>query len=337
MKFNLQKAVFILFIVLLLDKYVGKRVFFTPIFEQLKSLEQSGSSFSKNDSDGECASTVTVATIDTGIDLKNPKLKRAVKRDQNGNLIGKAFGSAASIQDVHGHGTHIADLISREDNCIRIVPFSYYVDPNLEMFLSTTESFDMALEAAISINPDIINISGGGYGFSIREFALVKRAEILGITIVSAAGNDGKNIDSFSEGFFPGSYKTSNIISVGAVTADGTYFDRANYGKSVDIAALGKDVSATGLNGQTTVLSGTSQATAIVSGAIAKALLKNRALGVSDLKKLLFSSADIHNNLSSRVNYGRVLNQKNLIAAAVKSSGNQQFQLNHRFSVAQVR
>jgi subtilisin family serine protease len=336
MKFSVKKAIVALLFVLLLDKYVGKRIFFTPISEQLESLDLTTSPRSSSN-DSECSSIITVATIDTGVDLKNPRINKIVKKDENGNPIGKSFGSNETVQDIHGHGTHIADLITRADNCIRIVPFSYYVDPSLEMVLPTKESFNMALEAAIAIHPDIINISGGGYGFSIIEFALVKKAELLGITIVAAAGNNGKNIDAFSEGFFPGSYKTSNIISVGAITSDGSYFERANYGKSVDIAALGKDVSATGLNGETAVLSGTSQATAIVCGAIAKAMLKNRTLGVSEIKNLLFSSADKHNRLSSKVNSGRVLNQAHLVSAAIEDSVKKQLQFEHKYSIAQVK
>ena len=171
----------------------------------------------------------------------------------------------------------------------QIIPVSYWEDSaslKINPFIS-------ALEEAINYNPKIINISGGGNSFYEREYLAIKKAESLGIIIVSAAGNDGKNIDEFENNFFPSAYRTSNIISVGAVTKEGSYFYISNCGqKSVDIAALGKDVTASGLDNTNVTRSGTSQATAIVCGAIAKAFLIKPDLTFLDIKQILLSSAD---------------------------------------------
>lgn len=268
--------------------------------------------------DQNCSSIVTVATVDTGVDLNNSDLVKKIKRDNNGNLIGASFGSMGSVQDFHGHGTHIFDLISRYDECIRIIPFSYHVDVGFKNFFSAKDSFISALEAAVYSEAQIINISGGGSGYSERELELIKKAEESGKIIVAAVGNEGKNVDRDENKFYPGSYKTKNMITVGAIDSSGNYYKISNYGESVDIAALGKDVSAMWLNNQIASISGTSQATAIVSGAIAKAMLLNEALTPDELKSILFSSAIKTKKNEKFFSGGRVLNPTKLFMMAKK-------------------
>lgn len=268
--------------------------------------------------DQNCSSIVTVATVDTGVDLNNSVLVKKIKRDNNGNLRGASFGSMETVQDFHGHGTHIFDLISRYDECIRIIPFSYNVDLGFQKFFNTKDSFISALEAAVQSEAQIINISGGGSGYFERELELIKKAEESGKIIVAAVGNEGKNVDKDENKFYPGSYKTKNMITVGAIDSSGNYYTKSNYGESVDIAALGKDVSAMWLNNQIASISGTSQATAIVSGAIAKAMLLNENLTPGELKLLLFSSAVKTKKNKKYFSGGRVLNPTKLFTMVKK-------------------
>jgi hypothetical protein len=194
------------------------------------------------------------------------------------------------------------------------MPFSYYINPIFQPFYSTEKSFELALAAAIKERPDIINISGGGFGFSVSELMLIKEAESLGILIVSAAGNNAVNIDNPKFGFFPSSYSTENIISVGAIGIDGSFFYQSNFGSTVSILALGEEVPAIGLNNKIVKVSGTSQATAIVSGAIAKAMLTNRDLSGIQIKRILLETAIKKDELAGKVNSGRVLNKEGLLS-----------------------
>lgn len=260
-----------------------------------------------------CKRVVTVATIDTGIDLSNNELRGRIKTDEFGSILGSSFGSLSSVNDVHGHGTHIADLITREDECIKIIPFSYYIDPIFAPFFSADDSFYSALVAAINSKPDLINISGGGYGSSVKELLAIREAESLGILIVAAAGNHGKNLDQPENGFFPSSYKTNNILTVGALTEKGDYFQISNYGKAVDISTVGEMVVAAGLNNKQVPSSGTSQATATISGVIAKAMLINGTISGIEMKKLLLDTANKNKSLEDKINEGRVLNKEEFL------------------------
>ncbi len=59
---------------------------------------------------------------------------------------------------------------------------------------------------------------------------------------MASAGNNGLNTDTTAH--VPSSLTTPNIIAVGALNPDGTYWAGSNYGvKNVDVAAPGVQVS----------------------------------------------------------------------------------------------
>ena len=267
---------------------------------------------------GTCKRVVTVATVDTGIDLNNKDLSKYLKRDSGGNVIGRSSVSDfESIQDRNGHGTHIASIIAESSPCIKIIPISYnaLIDGKDVPIGST---MGIAIRMALNYGPDIINISGGGYGFSNEEFEAVSLANDRGVLIVAAAGNDSLNIDFNKNKYFPGSYKTDNIVVVGSVGPDNRYSTFSNYGSSVDIAAVGSGVTAMGLDNKMVTLSGTSQATAVVSGAIAGAMSVNPNLTPFLAKRALIESANLVEPLSSKVGSGRVLDVARLHKIASK-------------------
>jgi subtilisin family serine protease len=77
--------------------------------------------------------------------------------------------------------------------------------------------------------------------------------------------------------YYPANYSLENIISVAATGADGALESFSNFGeKSIDLAAPGKSVYSTLPNNTYGFLSGTSQATAFVSGAAARLLADSR-------------------------------------------------------------
>ena len=221
-----------------------------------------------------CKNLVKVVTIDTGVDLQNEKIRSHLIRGPSGFLGKNVLYNGAPIQDFNGHGTQMADIITNVSNCAQIIPVSYWEDSaslKINPFIS-------ALEEAINYNPKIINISGGGNSFYEREYLAIKKAESLGIIIVSAAGNDGKNIDIPNNKYFPASYGASNIITVNAVDKNGELGKFSNYGSyTVDISAIGIDVASFGLYNEKLISSGTSQATAYVSGVIKSIINKSKS------------------------------------------------------------
>ncbi|MBS1985229.1 MAG: S8 family serine peptidase [Bdellovibrionales bacterium] len=250
-------------------------------------------------------SGIVVAVIDTGIDMNHPALKSVlwnnpkVGRDgYSGDLHGWDFAkNSGNLVDNHGHGTHIAGIIAGRDVgvggykgvCpgVRIMALRYY-DENasgVENLRNTVK----AINYAVDHNADIINYSGGGAEFSEAEFKALKRAEAKGILVVAAAGNERSNADTNL--YFPAAYPLNNIISVTAVDESGAVLSAANWGiKKVHVAAPGQSILSTLPNGGYGFMSGTSQATAFVSGIAAMLLSENHGLNFKQIKSIIESS-----------------------------------------------
>ena len=227
------------------------------------------------------AKTLTVAVIDTGIDRALPHLCKEGHRSFTGD-------DDDPLVDDHGHGTHIAGLIvaNAGDGDYCLVSLRYYKRSNTGT--QNLHNMVKALEYAININVDLINISGGGPKPNAAERTLVKKALARGITIVTAAGNDDQDLglDCY---YYPACYD-ERIIVVGNLQAvvdlsdedevarsimeeGGLQFEPAkssNYGSRVSRWEVGTDVLSTLPGGKMGRMSGTSQACAVATGKLVK-------------------------------------------------------------------
>ena len=98
--------------------------------------------------------------------------------------------------------------------------------------------------------------------------AAVNAAEKRGILFVASAGNDGTDTDVTPH--YPSSMNNSNILAVGASTANDAMWKHSNYGKTtVHMLAPGDNVFNLGLARQYATLTGTSMATPHVTGTAA--------------------------------------------------------------------
>ncbi|MCX7977796.1 MAG: S8 family serine peptidase [Bdellovibrionaceae bacterium] len=228
------------------------------------------------------AKDIIVAVIDTGADQNHPAIaphlwknpgeipENGLDDDGNGKIddvYGWNFADDSSdITDNHGHGTHISGLITSSGNKkIRIMILKYY-QPGAPRDAVTASL--LAIEYAVQMKVDIINYSAGGNRPDARELAAIRRAERAGVVVVAAAGNEGQNADKVP--FFPASYPLSNVISVAAVDTQNQLLSSSNWGiSSVFIAAPGKSLFSALPGNRWGPLSGTSQATAVVTAEIA--------------------------------------------------------------------
>ncbi len=240
------------------------------------------------------APSVTVAVIDTGCDIHhaalasqiwinpgeqgwdefgNDRATNGFDDDQNGwidDVHGWNFVSDTPvIMDDHGHGTHISGIITRAAPNARIMVLKYYSQDN-----SGAQNLNFTIQAvryAVQMGAKIINYSGGGVLRSQQEEDALAYAAENGVLVVAAAGNEGVNSDFHH--FYPANYNLPNIVAVTAVDRDGLLLPTSNFGRAtVDIAAPGKNIYSTLPGGQYGFLTGTSQATAFVSGVAALAL-----------------------------------------------------------------
>lgn len=266
---------------------------------------------------------VIVAVIDTGIDASHPDLAQNIWTDNSQNSNQKIHGwdfvnNTPNPVDTHnpGHGTHVAGIIGATINPktgtsgvahkISIMAVKYYSDANSgAVNLTNTVK---AIHYAIDHGARIINYSGGGPEFSDDEYLAIKRAESKGILFISAAGNESHNTDIVGNQYYPSAYRLSNIISVAATDIQNNLLNSSNWGKNtVDVAAPGANIYSTLPGNKYGYMSGTSQATAFVTGLAALILSKNPSLSPAEVKKIIITSVDQLPNLKDKlISGGRV-------------------------------
>lgn len=262
---------------------------------------------------------VVVAVIDTGIDANHPDLARNLWRDpKNQTTYGWDFTTnSANPRDDHGHGTHVSGIIGAVTNPltgvsgvaqkVSIMAVKYYSEsaPGSLNLINTIK----ALNYAIDHNARIINYSGGGPEFSESEYLAMKRAEAKGILVVCAAGNERQDTDKRENFYYPAAYGLSNIISVAATDIRNKLISSSNWGKNkVDVAAPGENIYSTLPGGRHGTMTGTSQATAFVTGMAALLLAKNPSMTPSDLKAAIKGSVDKLPALTTKVASGGRVN-----------------------------
>ncbi|MGE5086672.1 MAG: S8 family peptidase [Bacillota bacterium] len=232
---------------------------------------------------------IVVAIIDTGVDVNHPLIRDNLWTNPNEKMNGKdndGNGYAGDMHgwnfvsdnndltDNHGHGTHVAGIIRQRtlSSRVKFMILKYYdpQQPGKNNLLNTVR----AIRYATKMKVDIINYSGGGEERSALEEKAIREAQQQGILFIAAAGNDGRNTDK--QGYYPAGYKLDNIISVAALDSARHLIGSSNYGaKSVDIAAPGKNIYSSLPNNQYGLMTGTSQATAWVTGLAASLMLQN--------------------------------------------------------------
>lgn len=240
---------------------------------------------------------IVVAVVDTGIDPQHPFLEKNIFVEAgkvDGNNFGVDFSkdkkSRGTPIDQHGHGTHVSGIIKSIYPDVKILALKYY-NPSAsgqDNLNSTVE----ALRYAVDNNVDVINYSGGGPEAAFEELKILKEAERKGILVVAAAGNEESNIDDKRKAYFPASYGLKNIISVTAHDEELKILSSSNYGRtSVDIFAPGYRIKSSLQNGRAGYLTGTSQATAFVTGVAA--LIKSQFPHIPNekIKEIIRASA----------------------------------------------
>lgn len=310
---------------------------------------------------------IVVAVIDTGIDINHEDLKgnvwknpgetgkdslgrdksiNGVDDDKNGyidDVHGWNFVSNnAKLADNHGHGTHIAGIVGAEANNgkgivgiapeVSIMVLKYFdpQSPGTDNLKNTIKSIHYAIENGAQI----INYSGGGLEFSQEEHDAVDKARKKGILFVAAAGNERANSDKIP--YYPADYGLDNIISVTAFNPSQEVLSSSNWGvTSVDIAAPGQNILSTLPGNSYGFMTGTSQATAFVSGAAALVMSHKTGFKYNDVKKYILSTGDTLPSLADKTRTSRKLNlykaltilDEGLTASGVRSVNDSQIKM----------
>ena len=230
-------------------------------------------------------------------------------------------GSAATVGDVDGHGTAVAGIIAarRNDALSHGVAFGaslLVVRADAPGSCPAACAFDQAHVAAatdyaVDQGARVINYSLGGAGSLDGALGdALERAVDAGRIVVLAAGNEAGN-DPVFPGIFAGSAEArGRAIAVGALDGNGdlaSFSNRAGSAREYFLVAPGVEILAPELDGDATLVSGTSFATPHVSGAAALVLDAAPFLGIDDVVELLLATATDLGAPGTDVIYGRGL------------------------------
>ncbi len=198
----------------------------------------------------------TIAMIDTPIELSNPALRGAT-------VTQAIYGTSAQPAM---HGTAIASLLvgGGEVNGLaqgaRLISLAAFDPGKSAHGLSQTRYVVKAMDAAWRLRPDVLNLSFGGRDDRLLG-ALLSKIDQRGICIAAAAGNGGPN----SAVLFPARHPA--VLAVTASDEKLRGYSHAARGPEIDVTGVGVGLLANVPGGYRQV-SGTSFATAIISGAL---------------------------------------------------------------------
>lgn len=290
---------------------------------------------------------VTVAIIDTGVDVSHPALtdhiwyneneipNNGIDDDANGyidDIYGwdfyhndntvchyelSALGRlSADPLDNDNHGTHCAGIIASSQGIygvasgidIRILPLKIHGG---EKKSGSVADAVKAIKYAESAGADICNMSWGTSVYSEALETVMRDSHML---FIVAAGNSGSNNNSLP--LYPASYMLDNMISVAYVTQSGTLASDSNYGVStVDIAAPGQDIYSTTVGGEYHYMSGTSMAAPVVSGVCALLYAYGEAPYPQNIKEIVLQTLKPLSSLTGYVRYAGIPDAAQVVAA----------------------
>jgi thermitase len=204
------------------------------------------------------SSNINIAILDTGVDLDHPDL--ADKLISNIN-----FSNSGTMDDVYGHGTHVAGIAAAiTDNGVGVVGLGYTstimnVKVLSDMGAGLYSWIASGIIWAADNGAEIINMSLGGPSSSSALEDAIDYAWNKGVVVVAAAGNNGDTTP-----MYPAYY--TNCIAVAATNSNDGRASWSNYGDWVDVAAPGVSIYSTLKNNSYGYMSGTSMASPHVAG-----------------------------------------------------------------------
>ncbi|MEU7159171.1 type VII secretion-associated serine protease mycosin [Streptomyces chrestomyceticus] len=231
---------------------------------------------------------VTVAVIDSGVNGSHPDLK--------GNVLpGKNFsaGDPADAETRNGHGTGMASLIAghghgpgHADGVMGIAPDAKILPVKHSDSEGDTYGAHIAgpLRYAVDHGAKVVNMSIGGVGISDDDKRAVAYAAAHDVLMVAGSGNEGSATPNYPAAE-PG------VLAVGAVGSGGRIWEDTNYGPHLMLAAPGEKIRSAGRGQSYRYTSGTSDATAYVSGVAALLRAKFPHLSAGQIANRLTATA----------------------------------------------
>ena len=254
---------------------------------------------------------IMIAVIDSEIDGDHSELM---------GVIAQRYATVGENDKPHSHGTAMAGAISARDRLLGVAPSSRILA--VRAFSESENSADgttfniiRAIDWAVGQGARVINMSfAGPHDPSLAR--AIKAAHDKGVVMIAAAGNAGPK----SPPLFPGA--DPHVIAVTATDSEDRLFRGANRGPYVSVAAPGVDILAPAPQAAYQLSTGTSIATAHVSGVVALMLERDPTLTPAQVRQILEATAvDLGNKgRDSQFGWGLVDPRKALQAVTLRAS-----------------
>lgn len=251
---------------------------------------------------------ITIALIDTGVDLTHPDLAHAIIQrdaeplngiddDQNGVIddrYGAAFTDArpdGQPVDEHGHGTHLAGImVAQYHNGVGmagITPFARLLPVRVTQANGAMNQLDAArgIVYAVSQGAQIIVCAWGYYAVNQVLKDAIAYAQANGAMVLAAMGNSGLPVPEYPAAL-PG------VIAIGAIGTNHVPLSFSSTGSHIGFVGYGANIMGILPNGPSKAMSGTSQATAMVAAVVARMWSVKPGLTANELATLMILSAD---------------------------------------------
>jgi hypothetical protein len=223
---------------------------------------------------------VTVAVIDSGIDVAHPELADA---------IAESFDALGAKEGPHVHGTGIAGAIVSHARLMGSAPKARILA--IRAFgaaangaESTSFVILKSLDFAAMHGAQIVNMSFAGPKDPLLERG-IEAAATKGIVLVAASGNAGPK----SPPLYPAA--NPDVIAVSATDAHDRLFPASNRGGHIAVSAPGVDIFLPAPDGKYQMTSGTSFSAAYISGLAALMMERNPQLVPAEVRAILVKTA----------------------------------------------
>ncbi|MBO9604837.1 MAG: S8 family serine peptidase [Paenibacillaceae bacterium] len=226
---------------------------------------------------------LTIALVDTGVDLTHPDLQDQLVEGTNLITPGRP------PSDDNGHGTAVAGVIAaaaNNDIGIAGIAWKAKIMPIKALEADGTGQEDKLGEGiryAVDHGAAIVVLSLGLNKYSAYMKEIVDYAERKGVLLVAASGNEGSAVK------YPAAYPT--VLAVGGATRQKSADDRSNFGSELDVIAPW-DVFTTAPDGKYVQKDGTSMAAPQVAAVCALLLGRSPELAPYQVRSIIRRTAE---------------------------------------------
>lgn len=202
--------------------------------------------------------------LDSGVDLDHEDLNVDASRGYTAFTSGRD----ATMDDLNGHGSHVAGTIAAKNNTLGVIGVApgATVIPVKVLDRRGSGSYSGVIAGVDHVganggNGDVANMSLGGPISTALEAAISNAAGAVKFCL--AAGNEGQNANNVS----PARLNGNGIYTISAMSQGDNWASFSNFANPpVDYCAPGVSVNSTWKNGGYNTISGTSMATPHAAG-----------------------------------------------------------------------